>query len=244
MYDILYCRRGEAENRIKEAQLGLFATRTSCQYFDADQFRILLSALAYTLVERLRTLALKGTPLAKAQIHTLRNQLLKLAAVIIKNYASYPALLCESLAECVDLADGAACVEQRIAAAKAAGRRDVKNQARPPCREGGGVGRHPARQKNRSVCRCQCVKKADPSEHQGQHGRKKYHGEICGLAGVDSGSSHLRQTVVCTRNLRPASCFASPEFAALCNFWPYLSVLHRNKFRRSFASSDIEAVAI
>ena len=85
MYDILYCRRGEAENRIKEAQLGLFATRTSCQYFDADQFRILLSALAYTLVERLRTLALKGTPLAKAQIHTLRNQLLKPAAVIIKN---------------------------------------------------------------------------------------------------------------------------------------------------------------
>jgi hypothetical protein len=132
LYDILYCRRGEAENRIKEAQLGLFATRTSCQYFDADQFRILLSALAYTLVERLRTLALKGTPLAKAQIHTLRNQLLKLAAVIFKNYASYPALLCESLAECVDLADGAACVEQRIAAAKAAGRRDVKNQARPP----------------------------------------------------------------------------------------------------------------
>jgi hypothetical protein len=120
--------------------------------------------------------------LAKAQIHTLRNQLLKLAAVIFKNYASYPALLCESLAECVDLADGAACVEQRIAAAKAAGRRDVKNQAHLPCREGGGVGRHPARQKNRSVCRCQCVKKADPSEHQGQHGRKKYYGEICGLA--------------------------------------------------------------
>jgi hypothetical protein len=80
-----YCGQGEVENRIKEAQLGLFATRTSCQYFDADQFRILLSALAYTLVERLRTLAHKGTPLAKAQIHTLRNQLLKLAAVIIKN---------------------------------------------------------------------------------------------------------------------------------------------------------------
>jgi hypothetical protein len=34
LYDILYCRRGEAENRIKEAQLGLFATRTSCQYFN------------------------------------------------------------------------------------------------------------------------------------------------------------------------------------------------------------------
>ena len=85
LYDQLYCQRGEAENRIKEAQLGLFATRTSCQYFNANQFRILLSALAYTLVERLRVLALKDTPLANAQIHTLRNQLLKLAAVITRN---------------------------------------------------------------------------------------------------------------------------------------------------------------
>jgi hypothetical protein len=85
LYDQLYCQRGEAENRIKEAQLGLFATRTSCQYFNANQFRILLSALAYTLVERLRALALKDTPLANAQIHTLRDQLLKLAAVITRN---------------------------------------------------------------------------------------------------------------------------------------------------------------
>ncbi len=58
LYDQLYCQRGEAENRIKEAQLGLFATRTSCQYFNANQFRILLSALAYTLVERLWAVAL------------------------------------------------------------------------------------------------------------------------------------------------------------------------------------------
>ena len=85
LYDALYCQRGEAENRIKEAQLGLFATRTSCQYFNANQFRILLSALAYTMVERLRALALKDTPLANAQINTLRNQLLKLAAVITRN---------------------------------------------------------------------------------------------------------------------------------------------------------------
>ena len=85
LYDRLYCQRGEAENRIKEAQLGLFATRTSCQHFNANQFRILLSALAYTLVERLRALALKDTPLAHAQIATLRDQLLKLAAVITRN---------------------------------------------------------------------------------------------------------------------------------------------------------------
>ena len=31
LYDDVYCQRGEAENRIKEAQVGLFATRTSCR---------------------------------------------------------------------------------------------------------------------------------------------------------------------------------------------------------------------
>jgi hypothetical protein len=85
LYDALYCQGGEAENRIKEAQLGLFATRTSCHYFNANQFRILLSALAYTLVERLRAIVLKGTVLANAQISTLRDRLLKLAAVITRN---------------------------------------------------------------------------------------------------------------------------------------------------------------
>lgn len=35
--DDLYCQRGEAENRIKEAQVGLFATRTSCQLVQLRQ---------------------------------------------------------------------------------------------------------------------------------------------------------------------------------------------------------------
>ena len=61
LYEDLYCARGEMENRIKEAQLGLFADRTSCHYFAANQFRLLLSSLAYILTERLRTLALRGT---------------------------------------------------------------------------------------------------------------------------------------------------------------------------------------
>jgi hypothetical protein len=45
VYEDLYCARGEMENRIKEAQLGLFADRTSCHYFAANQFRLLLSSL-------------------------------------------------------------------------------------------------------------------------------------------------------------------------------------------------------
>jgi hypothetical protein len=47
LYDDLYCQRGKAENRIKEAQVGLFATRTSCQHLQSNQLRVLLAALGY-----------------------------------------------------------------------------------------------------------------------------------------------------------------------------------------------------
>jgi hypothetical protein len=85
LYDDVYCQRGEAHNRIKEAQVGLFATRTSCQQFQSNQLRMLLAALGYVLIERLHTLALKGTRLATAQVDTLRIKLLKLAAVVTRN---------------------------------------------------------------------------------------------------------------------------------------------------------------
>ena len=85
LYDDVYCQRGEAENRIKEAQVGLFATRTSCHYLQSNQLRMLLAALGYVLIERLRALALVGTALAKAQVDTLRIKLLKLAAVVTRN---------------------------------------------------------------------------------------------------------------------------------------------------------------
>ena len=85
LYDGLYCQRGEAENRIKEAQVGLFATRTSCHVFQSNQLRMLLAALGYVLIERLRALALAGTTLATAQVDTLRVKLLKVAAVVVRN---------------------------------------------------------------------------------------------------------------------------------------------------------------
>ena len=43
LYEVLYCARGEMENRIKEQQLMLFADRTSCHDFLANQLRLLLS---------------------------------------------------------------------------------------------------------------------------------------------------------------------------------------------------------
>ena len=85
LYDDVYCQRGEAENRIKEAQIGLFATRTSCHVLRSNQLRMLLAALGYVLIERLRALALQGTELATAQADTLRIKLLKVAAVVTRN---------------------------------------------------------------------------------------------------------------------------------------------------------------
>ena len=46
---------------------------------------MLLAALGYVLIERLRSLALRGTELACAQVDTLRIKLLKLAAVVARN---------------------------------------------------------------------------------------------------------------------------------------------------------------
>ena len=84
LYEELYCARGEMENRIKE-QLQLFSDRTSCHRWWPNQFRVLLSALAYVLVESLRRLALQGTELARAQVDTIRLKLFKIGAVILRN---------------------------------------------------------------------------------------------------------------------------------------------------------------
>jgi hypothetical protein len=85
LYDQLYCQRGEAENRIKETQLDLFGTRASCHKFLANQFRLLLAALAYTLMQRLRALALAGTELARACAASIRVRLLKIGVGVLRN---------------------------------------------------------------------------------------------------------------------------------------------------------------
>jgi hypothetical protein len=83
LYEDVYCQRGEMENRIKEQQLGLFADRTSCHRFLANQFRLLLSSAAYVLVQALRRTALAGTELARAQVGTIRLRLFKVAARVV-----------------------------------------------------------------------------------------------------------------------------------------------------------------
>jgi len=81
LYEKFYCQRGEMENRIKE-QMCLFAYRLSTEEMKGNQLRLYLSALAYTLVEALRRLALKGTEWAEAQVDTIRLRLFKIGALV------------------------------------------------------------------------------------------------------------------------------------------------------------------
>ena len=80
LYEEVYCARGDMENRIKEQQLDLFATRTPGRLMRVNQIRLWLSAVAYTLLNELRRLALRGTALATAYCSTVRSKLLKIGA--------------------------------------------------------------------------------------------------------------------------------------------------------------------
>jgi hypothetical protein len=75
----IYTGRGDPENRIKELKNDLAMDRTSCSRFLANQFRVLLTAAAYVLMQELRLQA-RHTDCARAQVSTLRLRLFKLAA--------------------------------------------------------------------------------------------------------------------------------------------------------------------
>jgi hypothetical protein len=81
LYEKFYCARGEMENRIKE-QMCLFADRLSTDEMKGNQLRLYLSALAYTMIEALRRLALKGTEWAQVQVDTIRRKLFKIGAIV------------------------------------------------------------------------------------------------------------------------------------------------------------------
>ena len=97
LYEELYCARGDMENRIKE-QFVLFADRVSASTLRANQLRIYLSVMAYTLMNGLRRLGLQATTMATAQVGTIRLKLLKIGALIkvsvrkvwVRMASSYP----------------------------------------------------------------------------------------------------------------------------------------------------------
>ena len=81
IYRRLYCQRGEIENRIKEL-FDVALDRTSCTKFRANQLRVQLAAAAYVLLQELRLTA-RGTAWARAQVMTLRLELLKIGVQVI-----------------------------------------------------------------------------------------------------------------------------------------------------------------
>jgi len=72
-----YCKRGDAENRIKELKHGLELGRTSCSSFLANQLRVQITAAAYVLMQELARQA-RHTDLRDAQVTRLRDRLLRL----------------------------------------------------------------------------------------------------------------------------------------------------------------------
>jgi len=84
IYEQAYCARGDGENRIKELHHGMQIDRTSCTSFGANQFRVLMTAAAYVLMQELRLRAAR-TKCARAQVGTLRERLLKLGAHVVRS---------------------------------------------------------------------------------------------------------------------------------------------------------------
>jgi hypothetical protein len=82
LYEVIYCARGEMENRIKECQLDLFADRTSAATMRANQLRLWFTSFAYLLVCALRRIGLAHTQFATATCGTIRLKLLKIGALV------------------------------------------------------------------------------------------------------------------------------------------------------------------
>ena len=72
-----YARRGESENWIKDFKLAVKADRLSCHRFIANQFRLLLHAAAYWLLDTLRRKLIEGGA-RRMQLDTLRLRLIKI----------------------------------------------------------------------------------------------------------------------------------------------------------------------
>jgi hypothetical protein len=72
-----YAKRGEGENWIKDLKLHTKADRLSCHRFMANQFRLLLHAAAYWLMDALRRKLVEGGS-RRMQLDTLRLRLIKI----------------------------------------------------------------------------------------------------------------------------------------------------------------------
>jgi hypothetical protein len=94
-----YCERGDRENRIKEFKLDMAGDRLSCSTFLANQFRLILHAAAFLLVQTLQSSLRAVAPLhelVRAQAVTIRGKLLKVAARVRETTRAVRVHLCTS----------------------------------------------------------------------------------------------------------------------------------------------------
>src|SRR6202012_1775970 len=72
LYEVIYCARGEMENRIKECQLDMFADPTSAPTMRAIQLRLWFASMAYVLLGALRRIGRAYAKCADANCWTIR----------------------------------------------------------------------------------------------------------------------------------------------------------------------------
>jgi hypothetical protein len=99
LYEDIYCKRGQAENWIKDHKNALRSDLTSCHRFVANQFRLLLHSMAYTLLHEFRLRALRRTELAHAQMDRIRWAVLKIGARVVEKTKCVRLHLPEALAQ-------------------------------------------------------------------------------------------------------------------------------------------------
>ena len=78
IYEDRYCPRCQCENWIKDLKLYLDSGRTSCQEFEANQFRLLLHTFAYILTWEVR----KRACIKAMTVETFRLQFLKIGVLV------------------------------------------------------------------------------------------------------------------------------------------------------------------
>lgn len=78
-----YRKRGAMENIIKEAKLGFFFDKTDSPSFIQNAARMMLSVLAYNMINFMRTLCF-GPDHQANQINTIRHKLIRIAGKIVR----------------------------------------------------------------------------------------------------------------------------------------------------------------
>src|SRR5690625_199858 len=81
-----YQKRGTMENYIKESKHGFFDHMSSSS-FHANQAKMMLSLLAYNLINRLRTLCFPKQ-YKRMQIQTIRTRIIKIASRLVRSARS------------------------------------------------------------------------------------------------------------------------------------------------------------